>query len=172
MDLREEILREHSSAQRTKIVRWVGSDQQRFNQLFSMLSGNEKVIVQRAAWPVSYCVNDHPEFIRGHWDEIISLLEKPVLHQAVTRNLLRFMQHVNIPGKYQGRIMEKCFHYVSDPAMPVAIRVFSMQILSNLALQYPDIKNELRLVLETNFQKQTAGYKSRAAKVFKKLDQL
>jgi hypothetical protein len=172
MDLRKEILREHSSAQRKKIVRWVGSDQQRFNELFFMLSSDEQVIAQRAAWPVSYCVNDHPHLIRNHWKKVISLLQQPVLHHAVKRNLLRFMQHVDIPKRYQGKVIEICFHYVADPARPVAIRVFSMQVLSNLARQYPGIKNELQLVLENNFEKQSAGFKSRAAKVFKKLAQL
>ncbi len=34
MNLREEILKEHSKTQCTKIVDWVGDSQQRFDELF------------------------------------------------------------------------------------------------------------------------------------------
>jgi hypothetical protein len=38
MNLREEIVKEHSKAQKDKIVKWIGHDQKRFDQLFGLMN--------------------------------------------------------------------------------------------------------------------------------------
>lgn len=172
MKLREEILKEHSKARCSKIVKWVGSSQQRFDELFNLFLKDEYRVVQRAAWPVSYCVIAHPFFIRKHWKQLINNLKKPVLHDAVKRNSIRLMQNLEIPGKYSGEVMNICFGYLESPAEPLAVKVFSMSVLCNMAMKYPDIKTELKLVIEDQLPQQTAGFKSRAKKVLKQLSAL
>jgi hypothetical protein len=51
MKLRETILKEHSKANCIRIVKWVGDDQKRFDELFSLFLNDEYRVVQRAAWP-------------------------------------------------------------------------------------------------------------------------
>lgn len=102
-NLREEILREHSKVQCSRIVKWVGDNQQRFNELFNFFLNDEYRVVQRSAWAVSYAVIAHPEFINKHWLAFIKNLKKPNLHDAVKRNSLRFLQDIDIPKN----IMEK-----------------------------------------------------------------
>jgi hypothetical protein len=50
MDLRKTILQEHSKAQTSKIVKWVGDSQQRFDKLVNLFLNEEYRVVQRAAW--------------------------------------------------------------------------------------------------------------------------
>jgi len=170
--LRQEILREHSKAQCAKIVKWVGSNQQRFDELFSLFLTDEYRVAQRAAWPVSYCVMAYPSLINKHWKQFIKNLKKPGLHDSVKRNSVRLMQDIIIPGKYQGEVMDICFRYLGSPSEPLAVKVFSMSVLANLAKAYPEIKGELKLVIEDQLPHQTAGFKSRAKKVLKQLSQL
>ncbi|MEJ7671786.1 MAG: hypothetical protein WKF59_03550 [Chitinophagaceae bacterium] len=49
MNLRDEILKEHSKAQCNKIVQWVGDSQKRFEELFHLFLTDEYRVVQRAA---------------------------------------------------------------------------------------------------------------------------
>ncbi len=60
MNLREEILKEHSKAPCNKIVQWIGSNQKRFDDLFELFLNDEYRVTQRAAWPLSYSVIAHP----------------------------------------------------------------------------------------------------------------
>jgi hypothetical protein len=166
-NLREQILKEHSKAQCTKIVNWVGANQQRFDELFTLFLNDKYRVVQRAAWPVSYCVIAHPNFISKHWGRFIKNLQKPNLHNAVKRNSIRLLQNIAIPQKYQGQIMNICFKYVESTAEAVAIKAFSLTVLSNLAQQYPEILPEIKLLIEEQLGRQTAAFKSRA-KVFLK----
>jgi len=165
--LRQEILKEHSKAQCTKIVNWVGGSQQRFDELFRLFLNDEYRVVQRAAWPLSYCVIAHPSFISKHWKQLLDNLKKPNLHDSVKRNSIRLMEDIDIPEKFHGEVMNICFGYLESPAEPLAVKVFSMSVLAKLAKEYPEIKTELKLIIEDQLPHQTAGFKSRAKKILK-----
>lgn len=169
MNLKEEILKEHSKARCTKVVNWVGGSQQRFDKLFALFLADEYRVTQRAAWPVSYCVIAHPVFINKHWKKLISNLKKPNLHDAVKRNSIRLLQHIEIPEKYQGDLMDICFKYLGSPTETLAVKVFSMTVLANLAKIYPEIKPELKLLIEDQLPDQSAGFKSRGKKILNAL---
>jgi len=171
-NLREEILKEHSKVQCTRIVKWVGNDQQRFNELFKLFLHDEYRVVQRSAWPLGYAVIAHPRFISKHWSALIKNLKQPNLHDAVKRNSIRLLEDIAIPKKYHGEIMNVCFKFLEDPAEALGIKVFSMSVLGKLARGYPDIIPELRLLIEEQLPNQTAGFKSRAKKVLKNIPQI
>ena len=167
MNLREEILKEHSKTQCDKILQWIGNDQKNFDELFFLFLNDEYRVVQRAAWPVSFAVIAHPELIRKHWSNLIKNLQKPNLHDAVKRNTVRLLQQINIPKKYQGAIMDICFSYIESPREAVAVKAFSLTVLGNLAKQYPEIIPELKILIEDQLPGQTAAFKSRGKKLLK-----
>ncbi len=166
-NLREVILKEHSKAQCTFIINWVGTSQQRFDELFKLFLNDEYRVVQRSAWPVSYCAEAHPEFIKKHWTALIKNLNKPNQNPAVKRNTIRLLQDIAIPKKYQGSIMDICFNYVASPTEAVAVKAFSLTILKNLSKQYPEILPEIKLIIEEQLPRQTAGFKVRAREFLK-----
>ncbi|HLG38406.1 MAG TPA: hypothetical protein VI461_02020 [Chitinophagaceae bacterium] len=169
MNLRETILARHSKAQTNKIIKWIGSDQKRFDELFQLFLNDEYRVVQRAAWPLSYCVINHPEFIQKHFSKLIKNLRKPNIGDPVKRNTVRLLQHIPIPEKLQGDVMNICFGYISDPQEKVAIKAFSLTILQNLCRQYPEIRQELKTIIEDRWEYETAAFRSRAKKILKEL---
>ncbi len=169
MDLRETILEEHSKAQTNKIVKWIGSDQKKFDQLFKLFLNDEYRVVQRAAWPLSYCVMSHPQLIQKHFTKLIKNLQKPGIGDSVKRNSVRLLQHIPIPAKLHGEIMNICFNYISDPQEKVAIKAFSLTVLQNLCRQYPEIKSELKTIIEDRWDYETVAFRSRAKKILKEM---
>lgn len=169
MKLRDQILSEHSKSNTSRIVKWVGNNQQRFDELFNLFLNDEYRVVQRAAWPMSYCVIEHPSLIKKHFGKLLSNLSKPNLHDAVKRNTLRLLQDIEIPKRYHGKVMDRCFGYISTPGEPVAVKAFSLKVLSNLSQVYPDIIPEIKLMIEENYNRETAAFKSRAKQFLKVL---
>jgi hypothetical protein len=169
MKLREQILKEHSKRNCEKIVGWVGNNQQRFDELFQLFLNDEYRIVQRAAWPVSNVVAEHPEFIKKHFSKLLKNLQKPGIHTAVKRNSVRLLQNVEIPKRYQGLVMDLCFNYIASPTEAVAVKAFSLTVLQNLSTQYPQIIPEIKLLIEEHYEHETAAFKSRAKKFLKRL---
>jgi hypothetical protein len=66
-------------------------------------------------------------------------------------------------------MIDTCFALL-DPKEPIAVRAFSMTVLGNLAAQHPDLKKELRLVIESQLPYGSAGFVARAKKVLKQLE--
>lgn len=170
MKLRDTILKEHSKANTTKIINWVGGNQKRFDELFELFLNDEYRVVQRAAWPLSYCVIAHPEFIQKKFGQLLRNLKKTGLHDAVKRNTVRLLQDIPIPEKYQGEIMNLCFDYINSPTEKPGIKAFSLTVLENLSNIYPEIRHELRTVIEDRWDYETAAFKSRARKIMKKIN--
>lgn len=169
MDLRETILSEHSKANCNRIVAWVGNSQKRFDELFTLFLKSGYRINQRAARPLSYCVIAHPEFISKHFSKLVKNLHSPGIHDSVKRNTVRLLQQIVIPKKFHGSIMDICFKYISSPNEPVAVKAFSLSILHDLSKQYPEIKEEMRLIIEERWPHETAAFHSRARKFLKTL---
>ena len=167
MDLRQTILAEHSKANCNKIVKWVGNSQKRFAELFNLFLNSEYRVNQRAAWPLSYCVIDHPELISPHLAKLFKNLHKHDIQDFVKRNTVRLLQYIDIPKKFHGEIMDICLRHISSPREPAAIKAFSLSILHNLSQQYPEIKNEVKLIIEERWPYETAAFHSRAKKFMK-----
>jgi hypothetical protein len=164
MNLRKTILAEHSKANCNRIVKWVGTSQERFDELFELFTTDEYRVSQRAAWPLNYCAVNHPELLSGHFGKLIKNLSKKNIHDAVKRNTVRLLQYVKIPVKFEGPVMDVCFKYISSPTEPVAVKCFSLSVLGKLSEKYPEIKNEMREIIDKEWP-MTAGLKARIKKL-------
>ncbi|MBC7946706.1 MAG: hypothetical protein H7Y42_02420 [Chitinophagaceae bacterium] len=162
MDLRDTILEEHSKAQTARIVKWIGNNQSRFDELFKIFLNDEYRVVQRAAWPLSECVVDHPALINKHFTKLLQNLRKPGHHDAVKRNTVRLLQFVTIPKKFHGDLMDLCFTYIADPKEKVGVKAFALTVLGNLCDAYPEIRNEIKLLIEDRWEHETAAFRVRA----------
>jgi hypothetical protein len=118
------ILAEHSKAQTQAIIEWVGDSQNRFDSLFHLFLNDEYRVVQRAAWPISYCIIKHPELIQKHFRVLVTNLYDAKLPGAVKRNTLRLLQYVEIP----------------------------------------EIKEEVKIIIEDRWDVETPAFRSRAKK--------
>ena len=168
MDLKATILAEHSKAQADKIVQYVSCDKKRFNELMKIFLEGQALEQQRAGWPLSYCVEAKPEWVMPHLGKLLKLLERKDVHNAVTRNIVRALQHITIPEAYQGEVMNLCFGFIEDPQQLAAIKAFSLTILERLAIAYPDIVPELKLIIEERWPHETPAFHSRARKILKR----
>ena len=115
MNLRKQILAEHSKANCEYIVRWIGSHPDRFGELFNLFLHDESKVVQRAAWPLSNAVIAHPELIIPYYSRLLNNLNGAGNHAGVKRNTIRLLEDLEIPKRYHGKLMNLCFAYICDP---------------------------------------------------------
>ena len=162
MNLREKILQEHSRKQCDEIVAWVGSSQKRFDELFLLFMSDEFIVVQRSAWMVSYCLEANSKFVEKHFDNLVLQLQNPEVHNAVKRNTIRALQHLEIPEKHKGTIMNCCFNFVEDINEKAATKAFALTVLFNLSKEYPEILPEIKLLVQERWDVEGAAFRSRA----------
>jgi hypothetical protein len=165
MDLRKAILTKYSKAHIQKIVKWVGHSQARFDELFQFFLSDEYIIAQRAGYPLSYCVESHPGLISKHLGKLLNYLQKKGRHNSTKRNSVRILQFIEMPKRYHGTIMTICFAFLEDPEEETVVKVYSLRVLQKMLPIYPDIINELKLIIEERWEHETAAFRSRAKKV-------
>ena len=170
MNLREAILEEHSKTQAIKITRYISNDKSRIKELLGLFTGDEYKITQRAAWIVSSVADHHPELVAPYIPEMINKMKDKQAHVAVKRNVLRLLQKQAIPETVHGTLMNLCFDYLLDPKEAIAVRAFSMGVLEQLSHIYPEIKNELKIIIEAELTlSPSPGFLSKAKKVIKSI---
>lgn len=148
MNLREVILAEHSKAHTLELCTYVGDNKKRFKELMKLFLGPEYRITQRAAWIVSYCVENHPELIKPYISKMVDNLYHEGLHDAVKRNTLRIFQFIDIPEKEEGKLFDICMKFLLSSTEAIAIKAFGVTVLNNIAKKHPDLQLELKLVVE------------------------
>lgn len=172
MDIEQYLLAEHSKAQCLRIVDHIGNDKGRFASLMKLFLRGPYRLTQRAAWPLSICIEKYPELINPWYSKLLNKLEEPGTHNAVTRNIVRTLQFVKIPKRHQGRVMSICFDQIADPQAAAAVKAFSIGILQNMVKEYPEIAGELRTIIEERWDQETPAFHSRGRKLLNFLKKL
>jgi hypothetical protein len=169
MNLKEAALQEHSKAQCNRIVKYVGNDPGKFADLVNVFLKGPYRVTQRIAWPLSYCVEENTALIHPHLTKILKFAQRADADVSVKRNVARLLQFIDIPQKYQGTVADMCFKFFSDTKETIAVRVFSMTVLVNLAKKIPELKNELIPLIEDQLPYSSAAFVSRGRKALKQL---
>lgn len=169
MDIRAEILRTHSLNQALKVADYVGNNTKRFKSLLEVFKEGPYRVSQRASWPLNLCVERHKNLIDPDLTTVLKMALKPGVHAAVKRNVFRMLQFASIPKKHQGAVADAAFRFLRDKKEPVAIRVFAMTVLANIAQEEPGLKEELRIIIEDGLPYGSPGYVSRAKKILRQL---
>ncbi len=167
MDFRKKLELGHSKLFTNEIVEEISLHPEKMKVLMQIFVEGPVQITQRAAWSISVVAEKHPELLIDYYDLFIKLLNQPNKHDAVNRNIVRAFQFVEIPKKYQGKILDVCFKLLKSSVEPIAVKAFCMTVIYNLSKKYPDIIPELKATIEFLLPNRSAGIKSRGNKILK-----
>jgi len=172
MNIKEKIVAEHSKFQTILIANYIGQDKKRFETLLKLFLGNDYIISQRAAWIVSHCAEKNPNLVKPYLGKLIRNLKRKDLHNAVKRNTIRLFQYTEIPRSLLGDLTNLCFSYLTNVKESIAVKAFSMTVLVNISRREPELKTEIKLVIQGMLPYGSAGIRARGKKVLKALEKL
>lgn len=171
MDLKSELIAEHSRSLTLKIQDWVGNDQVRFDELMGLLLCDNRMLSQRSAWAVSHCIGEHP-WLGNKWlSKMLRRMLQPV-HDAVIRNILRSLRYMDLPEKYHAEIIDICFTFIKQKQRAAAIRAFAMHLLGKMCERYPELIPELKAIIETGMPVESPAFRSVGNKLMNEWHQL
>lgn len=170
MNIRERLEAEHSKTLTATIVKYVGDDKNRFKELMTLFFDGEYRLAQRAAWPLSYIAIEHPKLLNPYFEKFVKKLETPGNHPAIARNILRVLQEIDIPENYQGLLIDVSFRIIMNETETAAVRAFAITVAAKISKNYPELKNELLIILkELSALPQLPSMTSRIKKALKDL---
>jgi hypothetical protein len=68
-----------------------------------------------------------------------------------------------------GSLINNCFKIIISTNEGVSVKVYSMQIIANACIEFPELKSELLAAIENEINKNTISFKARALRIQKKL---
>ncbi len=149
------------------IVACVNKYPELFPSLLAYTSSNDNQIALRSSWAMSYLLEEHPDWLNENLPAIVQLLLNST-NESMQRGVLRSLQFVKyFPEKEAGLLLDKCLSIVENPKSAIASQAFSLGILQNMAVQYPEIQNELVEVVAFRMHEASPAFKSRGKKILK-----
>jgi hypothetical protein len=168
MNYSELLEQEHSKALTNRIAKDIGDGPKKFKQVIDIIYNAKAPLPQRASWLLAVVSRKNPELIKQYVPQFINSLESFKI-DGIKRNILSALCTQEIPKRSRGKMVDICFGFILSPSETVAVKVLSLEILSKFIIEYPELKNELKLAIEDQLPKTTIAFQSKGNKILKML---
>ena len=171
LPLKESLAGMMSKDEKNRLSRQARHDPALLQELMEYFLHGGPRVCQNAAWAISYVGEKQPELLNDHLAVMAEVLSNSN-DDWIKRNILRVFQYVDIPEPLWGIVAERSLELLANGREAVAIRVFAMTVLLHIVYKVPELKNELRVIVEDQMPYGSAGFQSRGRKVLKSLDRI
>jgi len=142
-----------------------------FKKLYEYSFSSDKKLAFRASWTLSKVCDKFPDLIYPYLPDIINRLGE-IDNESTQRSFLRIISlsdFARISVKHHGILAEHCFAALKSGFSAIAIKAYSMEILYNLVVIYPELLNELTSTINLLEGEGSAGVIARGTMILKKL---
>lgn len=166
MDIRTELLREHSARQTRRLTQYACSHPACLAKLLQVFWYGDDRERQLAADVVGMVGERKPRWLVPHLAGLLAAAQPgPGQHPAVRRGVARALQFVPVPTEWQALAFDLCLGYLKDPKEAVAIRTYALTAAARLATPFPELVAEVLTAAEQALQAtSSAALHSRATR--------
>jgi 8-oxo-dGTP diphosphatase len=162
----------------SKEVDWVASSAVEntaiFGKLLEYSYSEDNRLAFRSSWTLSKVCDKNPELIYPHLAAIVEALDR-IDNESTQRSFLRiisFSDMRRISNKHHGILANHCFNALRSGFSAIAIKAYSMEILYNLAVIYPELVNEISTTINLLQEEGSAGIVAKGRMVLKRLAEI
>jgi hypothetical protein len=118
-------------------------------EAFTLAVSNKQPYCWRAAWLLQSVLSKNDERLVPHINSLIQALpEKKDGHQ---RELLKLISLANWDEEMEGELFELCQHIWVQLQHSASLRVTAMEVILRITHKYPELKQELALLLADEY---------------------
>lgn len=168
IDLKAEILKEHSSRQATFIAKWALSNQSNFEALLLIFQTGDFIIAQRAGYAILKTFDLAPKKFEPYLTLLFHHIRTPNQHIAVKRNIFRMFETSQIPDEIEDELFDMALSFLQDKSEADAIRSTAIIVSVRIAKKYPELLAELKQQLDDELPYAKPSFISRYKRAFGK----
>ncbi|MGY3090232.1 hypothetical protein ACVWYF_003287 [Hymenobacter sp. UYAg731] len=171
MNLRTELLREHSARQTQRLADYACAHPTALAELLQLFWYGQERERQLAADVLGWVGQRRPQWLVPHLPGLLAAAQpSPEQHPAVRRAVARVLQFVPVPEEWQALAFDACLAMLRAPREPVTMRAYALTAAARLAGPYPELAAEVVATAETALRTtKSAALRSRAARELPKL---
>jgi len=168
--LRQLLEEEHSKKQKDLITKEILDGNIPVKDIVDVVKSNDGIYAQRGAYVITGLHDDNIEHLKPYLNDLWEAIQ-PKSHQAIPRAVYRYLASVDLPEELEGEVFEVGTKTFMSKKTAVAIKAHIMIILTNVALKYPELKDEVVFLIKEQLPGCSAGYKSTARRELTRLGQ-
>lgn len=139
--------------------------------LVGLVLSHRPKLAERASWVLEKLSERNPGLLHASLPLLIDNL-KQIPSSSTRRTLAKVLSLHTLPEDYEGPVLDFCLTMLEDPKEPVAVKANCMSVVFQLLPKYPDLKNELFLLIEDQLPYQSIGFASRYKVLHRKYRQV
>lgn len=152
-----------SIGQSNEVVRKI-SCQKDFDDVFSFLFIDDRLLVMRAADALEKCSLEHPEYLSVHKKEILQL-SAYVTHIELKWHLALFIARLHLSNAEADFASSFLFEWLSNKNESKIVRVNALQSIADLSKDNPHLKKRLIKLLPSIISEQIPSLNARIRKL-------
>jgi hypothetical protein len=164
-------MEEHSRAQAVMIADIIIKKPLLLKELIEIIFTEEEPVSRRAAWPLRF-IHERDISLLYNYLPIIIIKLPEIKSVAIQRNFLYIIAYSNVPEFYSGQLIDFTSKILTNKSSPVASLIYSIDIFFSHSKEYPELLNELRIMIELLLPNATPGVRSKGLKTIRKIDRL
>jgi 8-oxo-dGTP diphosphatase len=142
-----------------------------FRKLLDFTGDSDPRIVFRSSWALTKVCDKEPGLFAPYLPLIAEMLMVSQNGSAV-RSFLKILTLTgtsSLDDSVRGRVADHCFSLLRSHESAIAVKAYSMDVLYEISVEYPDLTHELAAVLSMMPDDGAAGIKSKCRALLRKL---
>ncbi len=142
-----------------------------FMKLFEYSLSADTKLAFHSSWAMTKVCDKYPDIIYPYLPDMIASLNN-LNNESVLRSFLRIISLSKIEkinNSLHGILADFCFNMLKSGFSAIAVKAYSMEILYNLVVIYPELLNELTATINILEGDGSAGIIARGRMILKKL---
>ena len=124
------------------------NDPNNYVELIKLFTHPNPKVSMQAAWVHIHCADIDKMGMQLCVNELAKVLNHTNLTDSVIRCVLRTLyKRVKIPEDLHSKLIDKCIAYITDESQSIAVKAFSVHLLTKLVKSYPELKREISLIV-------------------------
>jgi hypothetical protein len=156
-----------SKGQSDKIVSLI-DNQQKFDELFSLLFHTDRIVVMRATDAIEKITLHHPEFLTTHKKEILQLCSEAE-NIEFKWHLALLVPRLKLTKQELGKVWQILSDWATDKKESKIVRVDSLQGLFDLLIQSKELNKDLQFTLSKIEKENVPSLNARIRKIRKEM---
>lgn len=159
---------DNSDECRKKWARYIIKNKIELTDLVGLLD-HEMPVSMRFIWLVGDLCEHAPNVARP---SVIYFYSKrnQIKFANFNRSLAKMFWLAGIPEEIEGAAIDEMFKWLLDPKVGVSAKNYSLSALLDLTNKYPEVKNELKIVIEDQLDKNSSSFEKTAMRILKELE--
>jgi hypothetical protein len=114
---------------------------------YAEFSLSEHSFAWRAAWVIHHFSNKYPQQVQKYADKYITILPK-LERDGHIREIISILINLDLTEEQETELFDICYELIQSNKRQSSVRAISFRFMMRLADNYPELREEIRIIFE------------------------